>query len=74
MAITLEQVQTQLAAAWAAMNVGELSYQHDGHQTVFHSLDAMQRHIDWLRGLERELLAEASEYGGSAVVRFVEGG
>ncbi len=73
MAITLAQVQTQLAAAWAAINVGELSYSHDGQQTQFHSLDAMQRHIDWLRGLERELIAEANDNVAAVAVRFVEG-
>ena len=75
MAITLEQVQAQLQAAWAAINVGELSYEHQGHQVTFHSLDALQRHIDWLRLLERELVAETSSTGAgsAAVVRFVGG-
>ncbi|NLF32042.1 MAG: hypothetical protein GX591_14290 [Planctomycetes bacterium] len=73
MPITLEQVQTQLQTAWAAINAGELSYSHDGNQTTFQSLDAMQRHIEWLRGLERELIAEAGGTVSAIAVRFTEG-
>jgi len=74
MAITLSQVRERLQAAWNAVALGELSYSHNNHATTFHTLSEMQKHIDWLRGLERELEADDESVGGSAVVRFVEAG
>lgn len=75
MALTLAQIQERLQAAWEAISLGELSYTVAGRATTFHSLDAFQRHIDWLRGLEREAIEEAaalSGTGGAPVVTFQE--
>ncbi len=66
MPITLSQVQTQLTAAWNAINLGERSYQTPGgDQVVFHSLDEFQRHIDWLRKLEADLTSQAALTAGN---------
>ena len=79
MPISLAQVSDRLQAAWAAVNLGELSYMHEGHQTVFQTLDGFQRHIEWLMGLEKKLQEEADALagtatagGGALLTRFVE--
>jgi hypothetical protein len=67
MALTLTQVQTRLTAAWEAVELGQLELEVNGRQIRFHSLEALQKHIDWLRGLEVELqeAAEADSGGQS---------
>ncbi len=76
MALTLSQVQTQLQAAWDAINAGELSFTVQGRTTQYHSLGEMQRHIDWLEGKERDLIKAASAAAGtggySPVVEYGE--
>ena len=78
MALTLAQIDALLDAAYAAINVGELSFTGPGgRQTVFHSLDTFQRWIDWLEGKRQKLQDEADAAsgaaGGAILTRFVEG-
>jgi len=81
MPMTLAQIDVLLEAAYAAINVGELSFTAPGgRETTFHSLDAFQRWIDWLEGRRKEVLALPASEGGATVsgadgaarVRFVE--
>lgn len=69
--ITLAQIDTQIDLAWNAINVNELSYNVRGRELVFHSLDAFQRHINWLLELRQSLLAQADVTAGDPVCPVV---
>jgi len=76
-AMSLEQIDALLTAAYAAINVGELSFAVPNGRTVtFHSLDALTRYIDWLERKRREAVdqaaAAASNSGYAPKVRFQE--
>tara|TARA_Y100000310_G_scaffold265257_1_gene276190 strand:+ start:3410 stop:3643 length:234 start_codon:yes stop_codon:yes gene_type:complete len=72
MAITAAQVDTQINAAWAAFQINEKSYTVDGRTLEFHTLDEMQRHIDWLMTLANKLSMKASGDANEAVCPVVQ--
>jgi len=75
MALTAAQVNTRIDAAWEAVNLGELSYTVNGRTLQYHSLNAFQKHIDWLRDLYADLTEEAAidaGGGGAPLVSFQE--
>ncbi len=72
MAVTASQVDAQIDAAWAAIQVNEKSYTVEGRTLEFPSLDEMQRHIDWLMTLANKLTMTASTDAGEAVCPTVQ--
>ena len=78
MPLKLAEIDELLAAAYAAINVGELSFTAaGGRQVAFHSLDAFTRYIDWLERGRAQVVGEAAAASGdpasaAPVVRFQE--
>ena len=72
MAITTTQIDTQIDAAWSALQVNEREYTVNGRRLVFPSLAEMQDHIDWLHTLKSKLEMTASAAANTAVCPVVE--
>ncbi len=72
MAVTASQIDTQIDAAWAAMQVNELSYTVQGRTVLFRTLDEMSRHIEWLMSLQNKVAMQALIDAGSAICPVVQ--